>query len=345
MASAVIDLSRADEPAVAPPSGQIDLSGADEPAPRRPSNVAIDLTDESSSVDKTRGSETFALVPRLAGTRPIIRLPASGEVTVGRSAEVQIQLNYAFISRRHARLIVEAGRAYVVPLCRDNLVTVNGEPVARGARVELRFGDAVSFVKEEADFAYRVERRAPPPANEGQTASGTKRPRTASDGDVEADYECCICSGVIAACHCLPCGHAACGECLVRWLATKRECPECRAAVPPLAVLAPVHIVDNAIEARIGAVRAAEREDWEARRSRWRRTRPDGPLRAPPSPAERGPRPRAPPPRASTAAPPRARRRRNAIPPVADIRALLAGRRRAAAVTDLTEPEIISIDD
>ena len=97
MASAVIDLSRADEPAWDPPSGQIDLSGADEPAPRRPSNAAIDLTDESSSVDKTRGSETFALVPRLAGTRPIIRLLASGEVTVGRSAEAQIQLNYAFI--------------------------------------------------------------------------------------------------------------------------------------------------------------------------------------------------------------------------------------------------------
>ena len=217
---------------------------------------------------------TFALVPQLAGTRPLIRLPASGEVTVGRSAGAQIQLNAAFISRRHARLIAEAGRAYVVPLCRDDkLVTVNGVPAARGARVELRAGDAVSFVKEEADFAYRVERRAPPPANEVQTASGTKRPRTASDGDVEADYECCICSGVIAACHCLPCGHAACGECLVRWLATKRECPECRAAVPPLAVLAPVHIVDNAIEARIGAVRAAEREDWEARRSRWRRPR------------------------------------------------------------------------
>ena len=256
---------------------------------------------------------TFALVPQLAGTRPLIRLPASGEVTVGRSAGAQIQLNAAFISRRHARLIAEAGRAYVVPLCRDDkLVTVNGVPAARGARVELRAGDAVSFVKEEADFAYRVERRAPPAANEGQTASGTKRPRAASDGDVEADYECCICSGVIAACHCLPCGHAACGECLVRWLATKRECPECRAAVPPLAVLAPVHIVDNAIEARIGAVRAAEREDWEARRSRWRRTRPDGPLRAPPSPAERGPRPRAPPPREHRGAA-RARRRRNAI--------------------------------
>ena len=104
---------------------------------------------------------TFALVPQLAGTRPLIRLPASGEVTVGRSAGAQIQLNAAFISRRHARLIAEAGRAYVVPLCRDDkLVTVNGVPAARGARVELRAGDAVSFVKEEADFAYRVERRA-----------------------------------------------------------------------------------------------------------------------------------------------------------------------------------------
>ena len=129
-------------------------------------------------------------MPQLAGTRPLIRLPASGEVTVGRSAGAQIQLNAAFISRRHARLIAEAGRAYVVPLCRDDkLVTVNGVPAARGARVELRAGDAVSFVKEEADFAYRVERRAPPPANEGQTASGTKRPRAASDGDVEADYD------------------------------------------------------------------------------------------------------------------------------------------------------------
>ena len=34
-----------------------------------------------------------------------------------------------------------------------------------------------------------------------------------------------------------PCGHAACGECLVRWLATKRECPECRAAEPPPAAV------------------------------------------------------------------------------------------------------------
>ena len=78
---------------------------------------------------------TFALVPQLAGTRPLIRLPASGEVTVGRSAGAQIQLNAAFISRRHARLIAEAGRAYVVPLCRDDkLVTVNGVPAARGAQ-------------------------------------------------------------------------------------------------------------------------------------------------------------------------------------------------------------------
>ena len=117
---------------------------------------------------------TFALVPQLAGTRPLIRLPASGEVTVGRSAGAQIQLNAAFISRRHARLIAEAGRAYVVPLCRDDkLVTVNGVPAARGARVELQAGDAVSFVKEEADFAYRAKARA---------AGGQRRPDGVGDG-------------------------------------------------------------------------------------------------------------------------------------------------------------------
>ena len=136
---------------------------------------------------------TFALVPQLAGTRPLIRLPASGEVTVGRSAGAQIQLNAAFISRRHARLIAEAGRAYVVPLCRDDkLVTVNGVPAARGARVELRAGDAVSFVKEEADFAYRVERRAPAAANEGQTAAGTKRPRAASLENLNDAARCLV---------------------------------------------------------------------------------------------------------------------------------------------------------
>ena len=75
---------------------------------------------------------------------------------------------------------MEAGRAYVVPLCRDNLVTVNGEPVARGARVELRFGDAVSFVKEEADFAYRVERRA--------ASDDDEAPSPADDEDDDEDF-------------------------------------------------------------------------------------------------------------------------------------------------------------
>ena len=313
---------------------------------------------------------TFELVPS-DETRLTIPVPHMGrsELSVGRGDRCIVRFTESYVSRNHARLVLEAGRLFLVPLSRDEaLVSVDGVGTRKDQRVELRDGASLNFVKDAPEFAYTVRKKvpAPPPAEDAEMSearasvdggkaksdapmsSAKKRKAASTSSAWEEDYECVICSGVIAYCHCLPCGHTACGECLSNWLRTKRQCPECRADVPPSAVLAPVHMVDRIVEAKIAKASAGERADWAARAERWRSTRGIGPLLAPPDPAARPPavRPRPPPasrpPRAPGAAPPRSRQRRNAV---SDIRAHFPP---AAAppppVVDLAGDDVIEIE-
>ena len=82
------------------------------------------------------------------------RLPLEGELTVGRGAESAVRLDARNVSRRHARVTVENGTAFVEDLGSRNGTLVNGQPL-RGRR-KLRSGD----VLQVADEILRIEEGA-----------------------------------------------------------------------------------------------------------------------------------------------------------------------------------------
>jgi DNA-binding winged helix-turn-helix (wHTH) protein len=67
----------------------------------------------------------------------------NGENVVGRDPEATVWLDYASVSRRHARIVVTDGRAVLEDLGSKNGTTVGAERVA-GARA-LRDGDCLEF--------------------------------------------------------------------------------------------------------------------------------------------------------------------------------------------------------
>jgi len=74
------------------------------------------------------------------------RLPLEGELTVGRGAESAVRLDARNVSRRHARLTLENGTAFVEDLGSRNGTLVNGQPL-RGRR-KLRGGDVLQVADE-----------------------------------------------------------------------------------------------------------------------------------------------------------------------------------------------------
>jgi len=94
--------------------------------------------------EKTRRPETSEQVPALVITAP----PAAARtievrrpIVVGRGAQVDITLEDAFASDRHARFDTTAGRLFVHDLGSTNGTMVNGERVTE--RTALSAGDAV----------------------------------------------------------------------------------------------------------------------------------------------------------------------------------------------------------
>lgn len=70
------------------------------------------------------------------------RFPISGPVVVGRAAECDISLGVAHLSRKHARLWVEAGHLWVEDLGSSNGTFVNSQRVGR---VQLKRGDLLGL--------------------------------------------------------------------------------------------------------------------------------------------------------------------------------------------------------
>jgi two-component system response regulator AtoC len=71
------------------------------------------------------------------------KLPASGEVTVGRSPDTGVWIDAPTVSRQHARLILEPGAVRVEDLNSQNGTRVNGERLL-SARA-LLYGDVITF--------------------------------------------------------------------------------------------------------------------------------------------------------------------------------------------------------
>jgi DNA-binding NtrC family response regulator len=72
----------------------------------------------------------------------IFHLPRSGAIVIGREPEVELRVQHASVSRRHATIRIDDGIARVADLGSHNGTRVNGEPVA-GSRV-LASGDVVT---------------------------------------------------------------------------------------------------------------------------------------------------------------------------------------------------------
>ena len=88
-----------------------------------------------------------------------------GTVTlVGRSFDCDVVLSHESVSRRHARIAVDNGRATIVTLNNGNPVYRNGQPVTEtslAAGDQLRFGKIEAVVEEAPD---------PEPVESGPTA-------------------------------------------------------------------------------------------------------------------------------------------------------------------------------
>jgi DNA-binding NtrC family response regulator len=96
------------------------------------------------------GTATKAAPPRyLLATAPsgiqIHALPVDGEVILGRAAECQIVLNFALISRQHARLRILGETCVLADLDSRNGTLLRGERLHPGEERVVGYGDAFSI--------------------------------------------------------------------------------------------------------------------------------------------------------------------------------------------------------
>jgi two-component system, NtrC family, response regulator AtoC len=90
----------------------------------------------------TRSNRAYLLVIE-DGSSSMYQLPNPGVVTVGRIPEVEIRVDHASVSRRHARILVDRGEIRISDLDSHNGTRVNGMRVD-GSRV-LMTGDVIAI--------------------------------------------------------------------------------------------------------------------------------------------------------------------------------------------------------
>src|SRR5262249_30186176 len=94
-------------------------------------------------------------------------LPRSGEVVVGRSEGVELRLGDSSVSRRHVRIAMRAGMAYLSDLGSQNGTRVNSERVAGERR--LASGDVITVCSTSLVYYSSVRRVAPRQAEDVQS--------------------------------------------------------------------------------------------------------------------------------------------------------------------------------
>ncbi len=77
------------------------------------------------------------------GSSSLFDLPATGMVTIGRAPEVDLRLDHASVSRRHARLLLDHGDVRICDMGSHNGTSVNGAALS-GVRA-LATGDVVTI--------------------------------------------------------------------------------------------------------------------------------------------------------------------------------------------------------
>src|SRR4051794_5683425 len=74
-----------------------------------------------------KDAERFYLLVLQGESSSLFHLPMNGVITIGRVPEVDLQLDDAAASRRHAKLIIANGDVRVMDLDSHNGTRVNGE--------------------------------------------------------------------------------------------------------------------------------------------------------------------------------------------------------------------------
>jgi pSer/pThr/pTyr-binding forkhead associated (FHA) protein len=82
-----------------------------------------------------------------------VRFPLGAEVTIGRGQELEVALDDAQVSRRHAKVVYDEGAFWLFDLGSSNTTAVNGAPVMRH---RLTQGDVVSLGRTNLRFDIRV---------------------------------------------------------------------------------------------------------------------------------------------------------------------------------------------
>jgi DNA-binding winged helix-turn-helix (wHTH) protein len=133
---------------------------------------ALDDRDKNAPLIRTVHRVGYALAPAVAhaprppsvsrwlivGERRIVLV--DGDNVIGRDAQANVQLDYATVSRRHARIVVTGTRTMLEDLGSKNGTTIGGEKLA--AAVELRNGDR--FTCGQVLLAYRESQAGLPTA-------------------------------------------------------------------------------------------------------------------------------------------------------------------------------------
>lgn len=122
-------------------------------------------TDASEGVEAEKGAGSPP-ARWLLWRRQILPL-AEGENVVGRGREAQVRIPTSEVSRRHARIVVDAGGVTIEDLESRNGTFVRGRPVKRAT--PLADGDEVAFGPELTTFC------APSPSTSTRAAKKRRR--------------------------------------------------------------------------------------------------------------------------------------------------------------------------
>jgi len=105
--------------------------------------TSVDQTaSRLASFEHAGGSGTAYLLVVDNDTSSIFHLPRSGAVVIGRAPEIELRVNHASVSRRHATIRIDDGVVRIADLGSHNGTRVNGEPVHE-ARI-LASGDVAT---------------------------------------------------------------------------------------------------------------------------------------------------------------------------------------------------------
>ena len=143
--------------------------------PRSWDESTLSQEEAAARVNADEGSDEYYLVVVEADSSRMFRLPAVGDVDIGRG-EVELRLNDNSVSRRHAMISVGAGEVCISDLQSHNGTRVNGERIA-GSR-QLVSGDIVQICSVTLVFHASVKSR-------GRTILALDQLRQRADGEIE----------------------------------------------------------------------------------------------------------------------------------------------------------------